>query len=106
MSLDTMKLALEAGLADSTGTVHAAHQLKRFAALVAAAERNKVAAWMIELGYATGHGDTVEDLLNELEWQVRERERDACAKVAEKMVRFYTHSVTAVPEAIMARGKL
>jgi hypothetical protein len=28
---------------------------------------------MIEKGYATGHGDTVEDLLKELEWQIAER---------------------------------
>lgn len=38
----------------------------------AAAERNKVAQWMIAKGYATGHGDTVEDLLQELEWQIAE----------------------------------
>jgi hypothetical protein len=28
---------------------------------------------MIEKGYATGHGDTIEDLLKELEWQITER---------------------------------
>lgn len=50
-------------------------KLERFAALVAAAEREKVAAWMIQRGYATGHGDTVEDLLKELDWQTREAER-------------------------------
>jgi hypothetical protein len=48
-----------------------------------AAERNKVAHWMMAQGYATGHGDTTEDLLKELEWQVRESEREACAKVCE-----------------------
>ncbi len=56
---------------------------QRFAALVAAAEREKVAAWMRARSYATGHGDTTEDLLKELEWQVAEREREACAKVCE-----------------------
>ena len=59
-------------------------KLERFAALVAATERNKVAAWMIERSYATGHGDTTEDLLKELEWQVRESEREACARVCEE----------------------
>ena len=54
--------------------------LERFAALVAAAEQEKVAAWMRSKSYATGHGDTIEDLLKELEWQVAEREREACAK--------------------------
>jgi len=57
-------------------------QLERFAALVRADERNKVASWMMAQGYATGHGDTVEDLLKELEWQVRESERNACAAIA------------------------
>jgi hypothetical protein len=52
--------------------------LIRFAALVAADERNKLAAWMIAKGYATGHGDTIEGLLEELRWQVRESEREAC----------------------------
>ena len=55
----------------------------RFAQLIAQAERNKVAQWMIQRSYATGHGDTVEDLLKELEWQVAEAEREACAEVAE-----------------------
>ena len=36
-------------------------------------ERNKLAAWMIERSYATGHGDTMEDLLKELAWQIEER---------------------------------
>lgn len=44
---------------------------------------NKVARWMIDRSYATGHGDTIEDLLTELEWQIRESEREACAKRCE-----------------------
>ena len=36
------------------------------------AEREKVAAWMIQRSYATGHGDTTEDLLAELDWQIAE----------------------------------
>jgi hypothetical protein len=46
---------------------------ERFAALVAAAEREKVAQWMTRQGYATGHGDNIEDLLKELEWQIEDR---------------------------------
>ena len=49
-----------------------------------AAEREKVAAWKRARSYATGHGDTTEDLLKELEWQVAEREREACAKLCEE----------------------
>ena len=62
--------------------------IERFAKLVAVAEREKLAAWMIERGYATGHGDSTENLLKELEWQIEEsvrNEREACAKVCDQM---------------------
>jgi len=52
--------------------------LERFAVIVAAHEREKVAQWMVERSYATGHGDTIEDLLTEINWQAAEREREAC----------------------------
>jgi hypothetical protein len=62
----------------------------------AAAERNKLAQWMIDRGYATGHGDTTEDLLQELEWQIAENwtrgmvngvqaEREACALLCDQL---------------------
>ena len=35
----------------------------------------KLAAWMIKQGYATGHGDTIEQLLEELEWQIQEQKK-------------------------------
>ena len=76
--------------------------LERFAALVAAAEREKVAAWMIQRSYATGHGDTTEDLLVELEWQVRESEREACAKVCEDN---FSDGALNLADAIRARGE-
>jgi len=71
---------------------------ERFAALAQAAERNKLASWMIAQGYATGHGDTMEGLLEELEREVGFKraelwikrineavlaEREACAVAAE-----------------------
>jgi hypothetical protein len=34
-----------------------------------------------------------------------EAEREECAKIAERMLRFYTQAVTGVPEAIRARSK-
>ncbi len=73
---------------------------ERFAAIVAAAERQKVAAWMADRSYATGHGDTTEDLLKELEWQVRESEREACAKVCEQW-----EWANNAADAIRARGQ-
>jgi hypothetical protein len=72
--------------------------IERFADLARADERNKLATWMIAKGYATGHGDTTEDLLEELEreigfdkaelWIKRINEavlaeREACAKFFE-----------------------
>jgi hypothetical protein len=68
-----------------------------------AAERNKVASWMMAQGYATGHGDTTEDLLKELEWQVREAERNACAKVCEDKYTLLAWPTYAA--AIRARGQ-
>lgn len=35
-------------------------------------ERERLAAWMTERSFSTGHGDTFEDLLKELDWQVKE----------------------------------
>jgi len=81
---DLIPLLEQAGISQEVWFEHH-RSIERFAALVAAAEREKVAAWMRSKSYATGHGDTVEDLLKELEWQVAEREREACAKVCEKM---------------------
>ena len=104
---DIIKLAREAGLADSNGVVHAFYQLERFAALVATAEREKVAAWMMARGYATGHGDSVEDLLQELDWQIREQEREACAKLCDVLAVHpeYASDITKVAaQAIRARG--
>jgi len=86
---DVIRMARGAGLYQKSETYDAyGAELERFAhaayATGAAAERNRIAAWMMAKGYATGHGDTVEDLLTELEWQVKEREREACAEVCEK----------------------
>jgi hypothetical protein len=93
---DIIRMAREVGMPYEydTGRIIHLKQLERFAALVAAAERNKVAQWMMTKGYATGHGDTTEDLLQELEWQIAENwtrgmvngveaEREACAKLCE-----------------------
>jgi hypothetical protein len=91
MTQDIIRMAREAGFKlhhnpDLYDCMVASDKaIQRFAALVAAAERNKLAAWMMQRGYATGHGDTTEDLLQELEWQVAEREREACAKVCEEL---------------------
>ena len=103
-------------------------ELERFAALIAAeigieqhrrgyesgqregaaAERGRVAAWMIQRSYATGHGDTTEDLLKELEWQVRESEREAASERAWKALisKGADWSVRQmVSDAIRARGQ-
>lgn len=34
-----------------------------------------IVRWMMNRGYATGHGDSITDLLNELDWQAQERGR-------------------------------
>ena len=108
-----IRMAREAGLPYiyQTGEVANLRLVERFAALVADAKREKLAAWMIERGYATGHGDTVEDLLKELEWQIEERisnEREACAKVCDVLAVHpeYASDITKVAaQAIRARGE-
>ena len=108
MSITAMKQALEAledPIAFAKG--HAAITALRTAieAAGAAAERNKVASWMMTKGYATGHGDTTEDLLNELEWQVRESEREACARIAEEWQGPTKDREIHIAQAIRARGQ-
>jgi hypothetical protein len=72
---EVIRMAREAKLSNEIGAFGYPYlpELERFAALVAKAESRKVAEWMLQRSYATGHGDTVEDLLQEMEWQVAER---------------------------------
>jgi len=75
---DIIRMAREAGFADGVVDIVGFEGFANFANLVAAHEREKVAKWMSERGYATGHGDTIEDLLKEIDWQAAERERETC----------------------------
>jgi len=71
-------------------------------------DKEKVAKWMMSHGYATGHGDTIEDLLKELELQVAEREREACVKLCDQRAeedKFEGCYANACAEAIRARGE-
>ena len=74
---DIIRMAQEANryASHQTGDSFEWHEIRdeRFATLVAAAQREKLSHWMRSLGYATGHGDTIEDLLAELESQAQER---------------------------------
>ncbi len=42
--------------------------------------RESLAAFMIEHGFSTGHGDTFADLLRELSWQIKELQQKAKEK--------------------------
>ena len=82
----------------------------RFAELVAEAERNILAAWMIQFGFATGHGDTMEQLVDALGSEIVDRiefeieaEREVCAQMADDVVagkRWFND----LPADIRARG--
>ena len=80
--------------------------LKAFAKLVAEKEREVVATWIMDKGFATGHGDSIVDLLDQLEWQIAEKEREACADICD---RFQARDVGMQPAecagAIRARGQ-
>lgn len=86
----------------TTTTIAPILELERFAALVRADERKAMMQLFTDQeNQPTQHGTvTVEYMQREIE-----AEREACAKVAEKMLRFYTQAVTGVPNAIRARGK-
>ena len=60
--------------------------VEKFAELVRVDEREKVAQWMMDKGFATGHGDSIEDLLKEIEWQVAERERTAVIETIDELM--------------------
>ena len=66
-------------------------------------ELAKAIMWMMDKGYTTGHGDSVVDLLQELEWQVAEREREACAALCSATAA--GRDAEAIEEAIRARGE-
>ena len=82
-----------------------AEELERFAKLVAASERERVAAWMHFNDYTTGHGDTIEDLLEEIQAQAAESERWKCAEVAESYEPRCDVCPKGVAAAIRARGE-
>jgi len=79
-------------------------------------DKEKLAQWMIRSGYATGHGDTIEDLLQELDWQIAENlnraittEREACARVCDVLSVHpkYASDITKLAaQAIRARSEL
>lgn len=46
-------------------------------------ELQEVALWMMGHGYATGHGDTIADMLDELEAQIKENAKRAPCDDAE-----------------------
>jgi hypothetical protein len=112
---DIIRMAREACDTDKVDAWHngfwtlTQEEIERFAALVAAAEREKVAKWQMGSGYSTGHGETIEDLLVELEWQVRESEREACAKVCDRMASrcndIRAAALESAAENIRARGQ-
>jgi hypothetical protein len=93
---DILRIAREAGFYTNNGTVFVngcdiGADMERFAALVAAAEREKLAHWMRSMGYATGQGKTTEDLLDFLGVGIAEgleaevlMEREACADICDQ----------------------
>jgi len=93
------------GLWEPNGWENVTDLMFKFAALVTKHEREKVARWMMERGYATGHGDTIQDLIKEVEWQVAEREREGCASVAESYEPTCDTCLSGVANAIRAKGK-
>ena len=79
-------------------------------------DKETLAQWMMQHGYATGHGDTMEDLLVELDVQIVENwtralvkgvqgEREACAKFAAEYMEKHEGAHFGIADAIRARGQ-
>ena len=77
-------------------------RIEALAKLVAEKEREVVANWIMDRGFATGHGDSIVDLLDQLEWQIAEKEREACAKVCDEFN--FGQAPMMIQQAIRARG--
>ena len=81
---EIIELARQAKLGFLLESGFMCHQeVKDFAKLVADKEREVVANWIMDRGFATGHGDSIVDLLDQLEWQIAEKEREACADIGD-----------------------
>ena len=78
--------------------------LNKFARVIIEKERQVVAEWIMNKGFATGHGDTTVDMLEELELQIAEREREACAKTVENAL-YGQEGCGKAAKAIRARGQ-
>jgi hypothetical protein len=120
---DIIRMAREAGFVEYLLCVYRAdkgveHLARAAYEAGAAAQREKLAHWMRSMGYATGHGDTIEDLLDHLGTQISEglevealTEREACAKECDATNLFdmpITVEVAAIRKcaaAIRARSK-
>ena len=90
--MNVFKLIEDNGL-----TLHG--DIEHFAELIRQEEREKVAAWMIRRGYATGHGDSIEDLLKELDWQVQEPVARVCYTLTQTNVGIGERGMQAYEEA-------
>jgi len=104
---EIIEIGVQAGMNPAIMTLGGNFKLlKTFAKLVAENEREAVANWLMRKGFATGHGDTIVDMLDELEWQVAEREREACAKVADEYAEGAERNYSEIiADKIRARGQ-
>jgi hypothetical protein len=93
---DIIRMAREAGFVEYLLCVYRAdkgveHLARAAYEAGAAAQREKLAHWMRSMGYATGHGDTMEEMLDHLGTQISEglevevlMEREACADICDQ----------------------
>jgi hypothetical protein len=115
MNKEVIYMALKAGNGDVWWCRE--QELERFFALAfeagAAAERNKLADWMMQYGFATGHGDTMEQLCDALGTEIVDRiemevdaQREACVRVIEEYPHWLGRTAKAeISATIRARGE-
>jgi hypothetical protein len=67
--------------------------------------KDEMIDWMMNKGLSTGHGESTKDLLDELEWQIAEREREACAKICDEFYKGNPNINYSNTIAICIRGR-
>ena len=67
--------------------------------------KDEMIDWMMNKGFSTGHGESIKDLLDELEWQIAEREREACAKICDEFFKGNPNINYSNTIAICIRGR-
>jgi len=98
-------------MARQAGIVVTGEAIYTLCKLAVEKEREVVANWIMNKGFATGHGDSIVDLLDQLQWQIEEKEREACALICDAVTQDMSlgplekYRAAEIAKLIRARGQ-